>query len=227
MQNKFTKVASAMGLAGMFLLTSTATYANNTITFTGEVTDQTCSVTVNDNVSNSVVLLESVSAAELANAGDTAGQRMFTIGLTGCTAPGADTQLKTKFVGNNVTAAGNLGNTGDAANVAAGQRMFTIGLTGCTAPGADTQLKTKFVGNNVTAAGNLGNTGDAANVALQILDNSLQAVDLTSEASLGGLVLLSGATSATTEYGVQYISELGGATAGSVSGSLQYAISYN
>ncbi|WP_108743155.1 hypothetical protein [Salinivibrio sp. IB872] len=83
------------------------------------------------------------------------------------------------------------------------------------------------MGNNVTAAGNLGNTGDAANVALQILDNSLQAVDLTSEASLDGLVLLSGATSATTEYGVQYISELGGATAGSVSGSLQYAISYN
>ncbi|WP_439437690.1 fimbrial protein [Salinivibrio costicola] len=180
MQKQVISTARVMGLIGALLVTSTAVHANNTITFKGEVTDQTCSVTVNDNTANPVVLLSSVAAAELGNAGDTAGQK-----------------------------------------------MFTVGVTGCTAPGADTQITTKFVGNNVTGAGNLGNTGDATNVALQLLDNSLQPVDLTSEAALEGLVLAEGTTSAKTEYGVQYISEEGGATAGEVSASVQYAITYN
>lgn len=92
--------------------------SDNTINFQGEVTDQTCSVTVNGNTSAPVVLMPTVSTADLAASGSTAGQTTFTMGLTGCTAnTSASTTVSTVFVGNDVTSAGNLGNTGTASNV--------------------------------------------------------------------------------------------------------------
>ncbi|NAW70377.1 type 1 fimbrial protein [Vibrio sp. V26_P1S5P106] len=180
MKKTMISAATSLGVCSAVFLVSVPAFANNTITFNGEVTDQTCSVTVNGNDANPVVLLESVSAATLKEAGATAGQK-----------------------------------------------TFSIGVTGCTAPTTDVQVSTVFVGNVVTADGNLGNTGDAKNVALQLLDNSMSPVDLTSMASLSGLTLEAGATSAVTDFGVQYISEAGGATPGSVRASLQYAVSYN
>lgn len=114
----FKKTTLALLTASLFISTSTFAMSNNTITFRGEVSDETCSVAINGNQAKPVVILPTVSAKELAKGGDTAGQVTFDIGLTGCTG-NADkpTKISTVFVGNQVTSNGNLGNTGDAANV--------------------------------------------------------------------------------------------------------------
>lgn len=92
--------------------------SQNTITFKGQVSDQTCQVSVNGNSSSPIVLLPTVASNELASANATAGETLFTIDLSGCTAPASDLAIKTSFLGANVTAAGNLGNAGTATNVA-------------------------------------------------------------------------------------------------------------
>lgn len=91
--------------------------SNNTITFQGEVTAQTCSVSVNGVDANPVVLLPTVSSSDLDASGKTAGKTTFTLGVTGCASSAADIDIKTVFVANQVTTSGNLGNTGTATNV--------------------------------------------------------------------------------------------------------------
>lgn len=158
--------------------------APNTINFQGEVTDQTCQVSVNGNPSDPTVLLPSVPAMSLATAGDTAGQTTFTVAVTGCMAPVSTTQA----------------------------------------------INTVFVGNQVTPGGNLGNTGTATNVALQLLDPAAPSMpfDLSPASGVAapGLALAVGETSASHDFAVQYITEAGGATPGSVLGSVQYSVSY-
>ncbi len=97
-----------------------AAFAAPTVTFQGEVTDQTCSVNINGQT-NSVVMLPTVSTSDfgtkLAN-GQKAGLTPFTVSISGCTAPAADLNIKTKFLGYDVDASsGVLGNraTADAA----------------------------------------------------------------------------------------------------------------
>lgn len=106
-------------LSGSLLVSANAmAVSDNTITFQGEVADETCSVAINGNQSTPVVLLPTVSSSELANSGDTAGPITFDIGLTGCTgSTDSATKISTVFVGNQVTSNGNLGNTGTAENV--------------------------------------------------------------------------------------------------------------
>lgn len=93
-----------------------------TVTFQGEITDQTCSVSINGET-NPIVLLPTVAVADfgsLAN-GQTAGLTSFTVSLSGCTAPAAGAgplPIKTRFLGYDVdSASGTLGNraTTDAA----------------------------------------------------------------------------------------------------------------
>lgn len=110
------KITLAMAL---FAASTTASMAasNNTITFQGEVTAQTCSVTVNGLEANPMVLLPTVSSADLDTTGKTAGKTTFTLGVSGCAPDSSDVNIKTVFVGNQVTTSGNLKNTGTAANV--------------------------------------------------------------------------------------------------------------
>ncbi|OQS37987.1 fimbrial protein [Chromobacterium haemolyticum] len=110
----------------------------------------------------------------------------------------------------------------------AGQTDFTIRLTGCeAAPAGGTKINTVFVANSLTADGNIGNVGTAGMVALQLLDPATPATpfDLTGGYKAPGLELLEGATSAEHKFAVRYYAE-GAATAGSVLGSVQYAVSY-
>lgn len=109
----------ALGIAASLTVMSSLTMAasENTITFQGEVTDETCSVTVNGNDASPVVLLPTVSASTLSTPGDTAGQTTFEVGVTGCTGSETGVTISTVFVGNQVTVDGNLGNTGSATNV--------------------------------------------------------------------------------------------------------------
>ncbi|CAM3696434.1 fimbrial protein [Rahnella victoriana] len=92
--------------------------SDNTITFQGEVTAETCSVTINGNSAKPLVLLPSVNTSALAASGSTAGQATFDIGVTGCTGSAdAATTVSSVFAGNSVSTAGNLSNvaTTDAA----------------------------------------------------------------------------------------------------------------
>lgn len=116
-------------LTGALLVSANAmAVSDNTISFQGEVTDETCSIAINGNQTTPVVLLPTVSSTDLAASGDTAGPVTFDIGLTGCTGDAAnETKISTVFVGNQVTTNGNLGNTGTAGNVEV-QLLDTTGL---------------------------------------------------------------------------------------------------
>lgn len=112
------KYAVACGtLSSLALVCGMAFASDNTITFQGEVADETCSVTVNGNSASPVVLLPTVSAGQLNASGQTAGATTFDIGVSGCTGSPDGLTVSTVFVGNQVTSAGNLGNTGSAGNV--------------------------------------------------------------------------------------------------------------
>lgn len=154
--------------------------SNNTITFNGQVSAQTCTVAVNGNQANPVILLPTVSAASLSTAGSTAGET-----------------------------------------------TFTVSVSNCDAPSTALPIKTAFLGNNVTSDGNLGNTGTATNVQVQLLEASGgTAIQLQGTTSVPGLVLDVDATEASHDFAVQYVSVVGGATAGTVSASVQYALDY-
>ncbi|WP_086982876.1 fimbrial protein [Vibrio aphrogenes] len=119
-----------------------------------------------------------------------------------------------------------------AAGATAGKTAFTIGVTGCEAPaeGAELKISTVFVGNNVDTDGNLSNVaGTATNVALQLLTPTSTVINLNtpSETKDKAISLDAAATSGSADYFVQYVSTAGSATAGSVVGSVQYALSYN
>lgn len=110
------KALTLTTLAVLFTPSLVMAESANTITFQGEVADQTCSVSVNGNAESPVVLLPTVAATDLTD-GLSTGTTNFSLGVTGCTAPASSLNIGTVFVGNNVTAAGNLGNTGIATNV--------------------------------------------------------------------------------------------------------------
>ncbi len=86
--------------------------ASNTINFSGEVTDQTCSAVV-DGKTDPTVILESVPVSALTGTvGKSSGETKFTLRLTGCAAPtGTDEQFAVEFQAANSTTAGNLTNT--------------------------------------------------------------------------------------------------------------------
>lgn len=159
----------------------------NTVQFKGEVSTQTCSVNINGNESNPVVLLPTVSASTLATAGTSNGDTTFTVNVTGCTANAtSSTAIKTVFAGNNVTSNGNLGNT-----------------TG---------------------------TGAATNVSIQLLDSDATtplSFSSGSVATTSPMTLASGTDTSTSQtLTARYYAEATGVTAGSVTATAQYAITY-
>ncbi|HHD7490236.1 TPA: fimbrial protein [Klebsiella oxytoca] len=116
MTNQFKKIA----IIAAFGMLPCAAFATPTVTFQGEVTDQTCSVSINGQTSP-VVMLPTVATTDfgptLAN-GQTAGLTPFTVSISDCTAPATDINIATKFLGYDVdTGSGVLGNraTSDAA----------------------------------------------------------------------------------------------------------------
>jgi len=103
--------ATALAVAATFAVPGLA-FAANTINFSGEVTDQTCSAVVDGNT-DPTVILDSVPVSALnGSVGQTTGETSFTLQLTGCAAPsGADEHFTTLFQATNATASGNLTNT--------------------------------------------------------------------------------------------------------------------
>lgn len=155
----------------------------NTVQFKGEVSTQTCSVNINGNESNPVVLLPTVAASTLATAGTATGATTFTVNVTGCTLDDENS----------------------------------------------TAIKTVFAGNNITSNGNLGNTGTASNVSIQLLDSDATtplSFSSGSVATTSAMTLASGATSTSQTLTARYYAEATGVTAGSVTATAQYAITY-
>ena len=116
----------------------------------------------------------------------------------------------------------------DKNGAVAGQTDFTIRLSGCTADAsADTPISAVFVANRLTATGNIGNAGTAGKVALQLLHPASPGspFNLTGGYKAPGLVLKKGQTTAAYDFAVRYYAE-DVASAGTVLGSVQYAVSY-
>jgi len=97
---------TACGLAA-----SLAQAQTPTITFEGEVTDQTCKATINGQT-DAVVMLPTVSQSDLAGVDKTAGKTDFTLNISGCTATseGQTKKVKVNFFGPSVSGK-NLKNT--------------------------------------------------------------------------------------------------------------------
>lgn len=113
--------------------------------------------------------------------------------------------------------------------IKAGLTKFTISLSGCTINDTETaqNIGTVFIANNLTSNNRIGNTGSAGDVSLELVDpkNPGTALDVTGATAAPGLSLEPNQTSASYDFAVQYYAE-NQTTAGSVLGSVQYAISY-
>lgn len=173
-------IKKSIAVTGLVALSMAAAASDNTITFLGEVADNTCQVSVNGNAASPVVLLPTVATGSFAAVGDVAGETAFTISVDGCTAAASDLSLQTVFVPN--------------------------GLSGT----------------------NMANSGTATGVSLQLLDGpGGMAVDLVNGINaVGGLTVMTGETSASHDYAVQYHADDAAVMPGTVIGSLQYAVSY-
>lgn len=121
-------------LAGIAAGAANMAMANTgTITFSGQVVDSTCAVTVNNTSASATVTLPTVKIQELANANDTAGATPFTIDVTGCTAITTPpiTSIKTRFLAQDADGA-NLANTAGTATNVAIQLLEDTGVIGST-----------------------------------------------------------------------------------------------
>lgn len=115
-----------------------------------------------------------------------------------------------------------------------GLTPFTISLTGCAAPAdnASVKIATRFYGQNFNSAGNLTNVSTAKNaatkVSLQLTEKAdgLTPVKLTGNTTVDGLVLAAGQTTATHSFGIRYIAEDTGVTAGPITAMTEYTLSY-
>lgn len=117
-----------------------------------------------------------------------------------------------------------------AAGSAAGETPFVVSVNGCSSSASDSlKIKTQFLASAATSGNNIPNLGTAKNVALQLRKSvGGDAIRLVggSATSVDGLEIAAGATSASHTFSVRYVSEAGSATAGSVIGSVQYALDY-
>ncbi|WP_233840802.1 hypothetical protein [Dyella sp. 2HG41-7] len=114
---------------------------------------------------------------------------------------------------------------GGAANTVAGATNFNVALTGC-----DTNISTAqmaFSGTNVdTTSGNLKNslTSNNSNVEIQLLSGA-SVVNTNTQANAPKITLTSGA--GTAALTAQYISTATTTTAGLVTSSVNFTLTYN
>lgn len=137
--------ATAFATAAILVMPGLACAAN-TITFSGEVTDQTCSAVVDGNTEPTVVLQSVPASALSGSAGKNAGETKFTLRLSGCAAPAdASEQFTTLFQATNPTTLGNLTNT--ASDGATGVALQLLDAPGGT--------PVNLAGSAAVSAGNI------------------------------------------------------------------------
>lgn len=122
-----------------------------------------------------------------------------------------------------------------AAGQTAGLTPFTISVTGCTAPTTDQSISTQFLGYDVdSTTGVLGNTNTSTDAAsgfgIQLLSDNTGTsgteVTLNGVTDVAGLVLATGETSASHEFGARYYSLGADGTAGAITSVAEYTVSY-
>lgn len=108
----------------------------------------------------------------------------------------------------------------------AGVTEFSINITGCN--GTSFTAGMVFSSGLTDGAGNLLNTGTAGNVAVALTKDGGANFDLSSGTyeDASAFLITAPADSGTEVYQAKYRSELGGATAGSVIATVNYAITY-
>ncbi|MFL9878969.1 fimbrial protein [Herbaspirillum rhizosphaerae] len=150
-------IASFLAIAA--LAPAAAFASDGTITISGTVTAQTC--TINGGTANFTVTLPKVPAASLATAGSKAGATPFTIALTGCTAGSGSARAFFEAGPNVDTATGRLNIAGGGAG------NVQVGLA--TAAGTDINVGAASGAQNSTyvpiASGNANLTYLAQYVA--------------------------------------------------------------
>lgn len=105
------------GIIALSTLSATSVFAEqqNSIRFKGEISSQTCDVTVNDAINEApVILMKSAKLRDLVKPGDTSTPVNFKMKLTGCTDPQTAQDVKIRFASSNVDATGNLKNIATA-----------------------------------------------------------------------------------------------------------------
>lgn len=106
----------AMGVLLAASQVNAAAASDGTITFTGQINSQTCTVSVNGGGSSASVTLPAVASSLLQTSGNTAGATRFNMDLTNCATQTGDVFAYFEQ-GANVNADGRLINTGTATNV--------------------------------------------------------------------------------------------------------------
>jgi len=111
----------------------------------------------------------------------------------------------------------------NAAGSTAGRTGFTIAVAGCDA--GLSSVTTTFSGTGIdTTTGALTNTAATNGVQVQLLDSSQNPITLTSSYNMPAVALVSGG--ATLQYYAQYYAKNGNATAGTVTSSVAFTLSY-
>ncbi|WON76638.1 fimbrial protein [Serratia sp. UGAL515B_01] len=116
-KSKMKMIKLAIIAAGLVVSTTVMAAGTHVIRFQGEVIDQTCTIDINGNGPDPLIILPTVIASTLDQAGKTSGSTAFILNLTGCTASANPTILKTTFLADNLTAQGHIANTGTATGV--------------------------------------------------------------------------------------------------------------
>lgn len=111
----------------------------------------------------------------------------------------------------------------NAAGSSAGRTGFSIVVANCDA--GLSNVTTTFSGTGIdTTTGALTNSAGTNGVQVQLLDSSQNPITLTSAYAMPSVALTSGG--ATLQYYAQYYSKNGNATAGTVTSSVAFTLSY-
>jgi major type 1 subunit fimbrin (pilin) len=111
-----------------------------------------------------------------------------------------------------------------AAGSVAGTTPFTVALTGCDSN--TTSAKMQFSGSNVdSATGNLKNTAAAgSNVQIQLLNSTDAAINASTQTNAPTIAVSGG--NGSTQLKAQYISTAAATTAGLVSSTVNFTLTY-
>lgn len=185
---------------GFVALAPQAKAADGTITFNGQITDTTCTISgggAATGTGNIVVTLPTVSSSTLAADGKTAGDTPFSLELgggTNCT--------------NGKTAALWIETSSTPA------LDFATGALKNQAPGGASNVQVRMINPSNNQPINLGINAAVTNGASVIAANNQPAATVSGN-------------KATLNYSAQYLAKGGAATAGAVSTYLTYSIQYN
>jgi len=156
---KLKTTLSLLSLAICAVASTTALAQTGTITINGEIVADSCTANITSSggsggSGNYIVNLDPVSYGVFPAANEVAGEKPFTIELTGCTLSGTNTSMWAHFTGANVNSDGRLNTTGTApvtfelTDGFGGAAIVAGGSAGAGGPGAGQGTGATFTGSN-------------------------------------------------------------------------------